>query len=389
MWNGTGSLVITDRSQLQPLANTVSYSRDQGKGGLVNGQYLFIFADTMAYAGTSATTNGIFTGATSNSVTVDIGRRAVTGQAPVVQDPIGAMKGPKGALRGFVPLTQGEAAFNAQNGRGARYAIWPEMSLIPLTAETSLMYAPLVFQNTTNGTVGFHPAGTTLVTVSVPSIGGPVANRVQPLLFDAGEIQFGALGGLRTYGPSGTTGGKIYVFGNVKTGLLMGRAAVANISDASAYEWYYPGSGWSSQMPARGSQGCIANGTFSSIDIFYSPRHLTFLMIFMDGFSDNRLQYRYLISPPIVPTFAGGSAADVGDYLAMGYKWSAPQVLVQIETPPTGYAYGGGMQPGYFGVDDVVNGGSRMLVSWTWPNGKAANTLGGGLGFRTAVVTWA
>lgn len=92
-------------------------------------------------------------------------------------------------------------------------------------------YAPIVFQNISEGALTFTQAGVTLCEITVPSMGGPVANRVAPLLFSESEVQFGAFGGVRSYGPTGSTGGNVYVFGKVKTGLLLGRAPASSVTD--------------------------------------------------------------------------------------------------------------------------------------------------------------
>lgn len=104
---------------------------------------------------------------------------------------------------------------------------------------------------------------------------------------------------------------------------------------------------------------------------------------------DNKIQWRYLeATKPILPTYAGGNDIDIANWLTV-YKWSAPQTLYQIPSPPTSYAYGGGMHPGYFAATDITNGGTDMLLSWTWPNGQSAASLGGGYSIQTAKITWA
>lgn len=208
----TGTLVVNagNRDSITPLKFKPTYSRDQGKGGTINGQSFFVFADTLTYGPPRGSTPGNFTGAVSNSVAMDKGRNPAHGKSLQLSDPIGAYAGANGALRNFVPYTQGETFFNGQFGR---MAIWPESSIIPLTGTSAVQYAPIVLSNKT----GFYYAGTTMYEVTIPGEGGPVANRVATRLFDtAGGVEWGCLGGLRSYGPSGSTGGNIYIVGGHK-----------------------------------------------------------------------------------------------------------------------------------------------------------------------------
>lgn len=155
------------------------------------------------------------------------------------------------------------------------------------------------------------------------------------------------------------------------------------------YEYYYPTTGWNKTLPAKGSTGYFANGVFSTVDIFYSPRHLTFIMVFQDGYVDNKLYWKYLeATKPILPTYAGGKDSDIAQYLTE-YSWSAEILLFDLPIPATSYTYGGGMHPGYFGVDDITRGGNMMLVSWTSPTGDNAASAKTGYAIDTATVTWA
>ena len=108
------------------------------------------------------------------------------------------------------------------------------------------------------------------------------------------------------------------------------------------------------------------------IDVFYSPRHLTFVMVYMTVWADNIFYYRYLnASSAILPPYAGGDSST--DYVEniLKHPWSAEQVLYKASPGKSGkYIYSGGIHQGYFGTDDVTNGGSKALLSWTAPTGE-------------------
>ena len=128
------------------------------------------------------------------------------------------------------------------------------------------------------------------------------------------------------------------------------------------------------------------NGSFSAVDVFYSPRHLTFIMVFMNNYVDNTIYWRFLRGPPIVPTYAGGNATDIAQYIYQ-YPWSGQGTLIKT-TPRTSFSYDGGATLGYFGADDISRGGNKMLLSWTEPNGYAANGNLTGYYLGTAMVTF-
>ena len=108
------------------------------------------------------------------------------------------------------------------------------------------------------------------------------------------------------------------------------------------------------------------------IDVFYSPRHLTFIAVYMTVYADSTFYYRYLqadqaILPPYNPD--GNSSSDYVENL-LKYEWSEEQVLYKAQPGLAGqYIYSGGVQSRYFGADDIYNGGRRMLISWTAPTG--------------------
>lgn len=324
------------------LSTTPSMSRDQGKGGNVAGVNIFVFADTGAYSTPPASGVASFNGFTSNSIAVDRGMGPASGKPVTLSDPIGAYMNKNGATRGFIPWTAGEAAYNNMMiSYSQRWAIWPESSFVPLNPTTSLLFAPIVYANTSGGS-SFSYAGTTLVEITVPSIGGPVANRIAPLLFPKSSVEWGCMGGIRSFGPDGQTGGKVYILASAgASGLYMGRTNATTVTDAASYE-FYQGSGiWNSTVPTSTSTAkSITYGAFSTVDIFYSPRHLTFIMVFQNVYCDNNIYWRWLrASKPILPTYAGGSWDDMVEAITM-YSWGPSAVLMALPAPASGYTYG-------------------------------------------------
>ena len=391
----TGALEVNIYTQnaLAPLQNTPHLSRDGGRGGYVNGQHLFLFCDTGSYSSTTFAQNGNFLDFVSSSVAVDIGMNALSGNPIHLQDGIGEWSDNVGRQRGFAPLTQGEQAYNiAMQGNGQRYAIWIESSVIPLDAETGLVYAPIVYDNVnmiTRAAV-FNYTGNTILTITAGGRGGPVAQRPVRKLFDQDEPEWGVAGGLRSWGPSGIGGrdGKVYLFGGVSGGMLMARVAADSIENRDAvsssvlllvvaltpsqYE-YWTGSSWSTVMPSTTSKAFFIEGPLMDIDVFYSPRHLTFIAVYLTIYADSTFYYRYLKADhPIIPSYAPGGEAnsDCVENL-LKYEWSDEQVLYKASPGLGGsFIYSGGIHTRYFGADDIANGGSRMLLSWTAPTGQ-------------------
>ena len=237
----TGTLEINSSTQsyLSPLTEIPHLSRDGGKGGFLNGEHLFIFCDTGSYSTTTSTQNGSFLGFVSSSVANDIGMNGLKGDALSLQDGIGEWSDKTGRMRGFAPLTEGELAYNlAMQGQGHRYAIWPESSIIPLDATTGLVYAPIVYDNVNMETKAavFTYTGSTLLTITAGGKGGPVAQRPVDKIFNQDEVEWGCIGGIRSWGPSGigADDGYVYLFGNTAGGILLARVAPANVSDRNS-----------------------------------------------------------------------------------------------------------------------------------------------------------
>ncbi|KAL8812504.1 MAG: hypothetical protein Q9223_007273 [Gallowayella weberi] len=368
---------IYTQNTLAPLKNVPHISRDGGRGGFVNGQHLFLFCDTGSYSGTTSAQNGDFLDFVSSSVAVDVGMNALAGNLIHLQDGIGEWSDNVGRQRGFAPLTQGEQAYNiAMQGQGQRYAVWIESSIIPLDAERGIIYAPIIYDevNMVTRAAKFTYTGNTLLTITAGGRGGPVAQRPVRKLFQQDEPEWGVVGGLRSWGPSGIGGtdGKVYLFGSVDHGILMARVAADSITDRDAYE-FWTGKSWSTIMPGASSNATWIEGPIMDIDVFYSPRHMTFIAVYLTIYADSTFYYRYLKADrPIIPCYAPGGDKN-SDYVEnlLRYDWSDEQVLYKAKPGLAGgFIYAGGVHTRYFGSDDVANGGSRMLLSWTAPTGQ-------------------
>ena len=390
---------VSTQSSLSPLTDKPHLSRDGGKGGMLNGEHLFVFCDTGSYSPPTSVANGNFLGFVSSSVAIDVGMNGLSGKALDLQDGIGEWSDNVGRMRGFAPLTTGEVAYNeALQGNGQRYAVWPESSIIPLDATTAIIYAPIVYDNVNMATKAavFTYTGSTLLTITTGGKSGPIAERSVNKIFDQDEIEWGCAGGLRSWGASGVGGddGNVYLFGNVAGGLLVARTSAATVGDRDSvgslgtrdpnhvlnvkqFE-YWGGSSWSSDMPSSSSTAYFIEGAFMDIDVFYSPRHLTFIIVYLSAYADSTFYFRYLeadqgILPPFAP--GGDSSSDYVENI-LKYNWSEQQLLFKASPGLSGkYIYSGGAHLGYYGSNDIINGGTEMLLSWTSPTGLDPSTL--------------
>ena len=126
-------------------------------------------------------------------------------------------------------------------------------------------------------------------------------------------------------------------------------------------------------------------------ELFYSPHHKTFIMVYLTPHADNTFYYRYLEAPnPIIPAYTS-KMDDNSDYDYVSeillHPWSDEQILYKAATPPSGnYIYAGGVHAGYFGDDDITKGGKKMLLSWTEHTGEDANSPKSGYAHMTASV---
>ncbi|KAI9805324.1 MAG: hypothetical protein M1833_005777 [Piccolia ochrophora] len=376
----TGVLTVDDpdKGALSNIQAVPHLSRDGGKGGYLNGQKLFIFSDTGVYTTPTKGKDGTFLNFVSSSVAIDVGMNPLKKQSPTLEDGIGEWADSAGRMRGFAPLTQGEHSYNlAMQGQGQRYCIWPESSIIPLNHTHALLYAPIVYDNVNRATgrTSFTYTGLTLLTVTTHIIGGPSANRFVDKLFYHNEVEWGSIAGMRSWGPSGIGGndGRIYVFGKVEWGLLVGRVDASRIDNRDSYE-YWNGNNWAASMLDTSSKAYFIDGAMMDADIFYSPRHLTFIIVYLTVWADNTFFYRYLDCPSAIYPQGVPGGQQSGDYAENLVKcpWSRERVLYKAAAGPTGqYIYAGGIQQGYFDADDITNGGYKMLLTWTVPTGSS------------------
>lgn len=126
--------------------------------------------------------------------------------------------------------------------------------------------------------------------------------------------------------------------------------------------------------------------------VFYSPRHLTFIIVYLTAYADSTFYFRYLQADQgILPSFVPGGDSS-SDYVEniLKYKWSQEQVLYKAPQGMSGkYIYSGGPHLGYFGSNDIINGGTKMLLSWTAPTGLDPATLTSEYQIPTAEIDWA
>ena len=144
-------------------------------------------------------------------------------------------------------------------------------------------------------------------------------------------------------------------------------------------------------MQASDSKAYFIAGAFMDVDVFYSPRHLTFIIVYMNIYADSTFYYRYLQAPQAIrPSYAGGIPS--ADYVEniLQHPWSPEQVLYKSSPGLTGrYTYAGGVHQGYFYADDITNGGRKMLLSWTAPTGQDPASVNSEYQIVTAEIDWA
>lgn len=380
-WTSTSSPVELSLAKMSVMPHL---SRDGGKGGCINGTQVFIFCDTATFQ------DGNMNGFVSSSIAVDITLNGINGNAIVLVDQIGEWQDDVGRMRGLSPMTTAEEAFNIQlSGQGYRYAIWPESSPILLNETHALLYASLVYDEVDMSTqaANFTTLGNTLLVVSIDPVYGPGAQRVVNQMFQESEVSWGSLGGLRSWGKSGVGGmdGMLYLFGQADGGVLVARTNPFGITNRSAYT-YWNGSTWSASMLHSDYTSYLLDEPVMDLDVFYSPYHGTFIMVYLTPFADNTFYFRYLMSDTaILPPYAGGT----GDYVESIVKnqWSSEEVLYKAAAPPMAYIYAGGVHTGYFGNNDITNGGTKMLISWTEHTGEEAASPATGYSHMTAVLT--
>jgi hypothetical protein len=363
---------------------TPHMSRDGGKGGTINGTHIFVFCDTANYQINTTANSSLMVGFVSSSVATDDGMKALYGQPLDLVDNVGEWQDDVGRMRGFAPMTSGEESFNiALSGNGYRYAVWPESSLIPLNASHALLYPALVYDvvNMNTQAAVFHGLGNSVLLVSVDPTYGPAASRVVKQLYQQNQVTFGTLGGIRAWGSSGIGGndGSIYLFGSTDHGVLVARSTPTGFSDLSTYS-YWNGNSWVNNMTASTSNATILNVPVQDLDVIYAPALCSFVMVYLNTLADNTFYYRYL---PL-DLNAGPNGSYVDNIVTS--QWSNENVLAKLDAPAEGYVYAGGVHAGYFGDDDITNGGWKMLITWTEHTGQDAASAESGYAHKSAYV---
>jgi len=374
----TGTWTSDDAStyHLATMSVTPRLARDGGRGGNINGTNVFIFCDTSTYGKDKDAVLGYLNGFVSSSVAVDESMNALVDRPLSLTNSLGQWQDDVGRMRGWVPMTTGEEAFNtAISGQGYRYAVWPNSSPIPLNSTHAIIYAPLVYLEVDmqdQSSPRYTSLGNTLLLISIDPVYGPHADRLHNQFFAQNETNWGSLGGIRAWGSNGqdAVDGDLYVFGQADNGILLGKVAAPNYDDSDQYV-YWDGGSWSSEMPptTSSSNALIIDLPIMNMDLIYSPAHKTFIMIYLTPEADNTFYYRYLVGKDnstlaIIPPYDGGGDEHYVENLLTN-TWSEQQVLFTVPAPARGYAYAGGMHAGYFGIDDITNGGTKMLCTWT------------------------
>lgn len=226
-----------------------------------------------------------------------------------------------------------------------RYAVWPSQSMITF-GSTAVGVVPVVIN--TNDPSAIVYQYNTLVQVTIGS-SGPVATRLVPNLFSyTNEIPYGSFGILS--GPDGYT----YLFAADTTGLKAARVqnTLAALQNRNLYQYYNRGV-WSSIMPAQNdAQSNIFNYTanyFGDIvglysgEMFFSPYHNTYVLVFMDGWVDGSFQVVYstngqLTGPWSSPStiYCPAAASNTWNYAGHAY----PAMDPTGKTLTLSYTYG-------------------------------------------------
>jgi len=140
-------------------------------------------------------------------------------------------------------------------------------------------------------------------------------------------------------------------------------------------------------MPTSTSKAYFIAGSFMDVNVFYSPRHLTFIIVYLTIYADSTFYYRYLeadqgILPPFAP--GGDSSSDYVETI-LKYNWSEQQVLYKAAQGLSGkYIYSGGPHLGYYGSNDIINGdrlGLRTALlppAFLWSVCQSCNSCGRG-----------
>ncbi|KAF2436553.1 hypothetical protein EJ08DRAFT_150704 [Tothia fuscella] len=132
------------------------------------------------------------------------------------------------------------------------------------------------------------------------------------------------------------------------------------------------------------------DGGYGAVDMFYAPAHGTFIFTYTNNASDSTIYYQYLkpdhaLLPYYIPS--KGDLDLVENILK--YNWSEPQVLYKANDIPEGESVQlAGPHLGYYEKDDITNGGTRMLITWTVSTGQDGGSRASGYELRSASIQW-
>ncbi|KAJ9660166.1 hypothetical protein H2198_002672 [Neophaeococcomyces mojaviensis] len=391
----TSGDVLTHR--IAEMTVTPRLSRDGGRGSNINGTNVFIFCDTSTFGESKDPILGYLNGFVSSSVAVDQSMNGLDGKPISLVNTLGQWQDNVGRMRGWVPMTTGEEAFNtAISGQGYRYAVWPNSSPIPLNKTHAIMYAPLVYLEIDmqdQSSPRYTSLGNTLLLITVDSVYGPHANRLQNQFFQENEVNWGSLGGVRAWSPEGqdSLAGSIYVFGQASNGVMIGKVAATDFGSRDKYS-YWSGDTWSTEMPPQDStrDAYMIDQPVMNMDLIYSPAHKTFFMIYLTPEADNSFYYRYLVGKDnstlhITPPYENDGDEDYVEQLLKN-AWSEQKLLFTIPAPARGYAYAGGLHAGYFRDEDITNGGTKILCTWTEHTNVDPNIPNSGYAHKSQVI---
>ncbi|RMZ79625.1 hypothetical protein DV737_g3326, partial [Chaetothyriales sp. CBS 132003] len=378
----TSSVTSSLKAKLQTMKTTPKLARDGGKGGMLNGTHVVYFCDT------GVTSDGQLVSLVSSSVATDSSMNGLQDNALELVDNIGEWQDDVGRMRGFAPMTVGEESFNtAMSGFGYRYAIWPESSPIPINLTHSLIYASIVYDNVnmTSQAYELSPLGNTVLVIANDPVWGPYATRPVTQLFQEGEIAYGSLGGFRAWGKDGrgNEDGEIYLFGQVPNGVFVAKTIASAYTLRASYS-YWDGQQWVDTIPDPSNQGAlILDEAVMDFDLIYAPYYQTLAMVYLGNMADNTFYYRFCQPRNIIPAYEQHGQSDWAEAIK-SCNWTAREVLYVTPRPQREFIYAGGVHAGYYGEDDITNGGQKMLISWTSKTGSSPESADAGRGHVSA-----
>lgn len=310
---------------------------------------------------------------------------------------------------GWIPFTEDELAINRQNPGRERVAIckflaslssfWDSRTLhdlyigpgtnpTPMNLVTAILYAPLVYVETTSktDTKQYKAHGVTLITIRDGNA-GPSASRAVDVLFSSEDVQYGVFAAVVGRGTS-KVDLYVYLFGIASSGLQLARVQTTAIKNRNAYEYFDPASCSFKSAPPSPAEANLSSvylsGGFSSGSIFYTPFLKTYLLVYLNDQADSTFYVRYLnLGTIICPTTTWvkdgkyGNGIQAEDVEAVfRYGWSPEAVLYQSPPGPKGFNYAGLAHPEFFN--------NQYYARWTYSyqgvdSDMESGWVGGGL----------